>query len=144
MKQTAVEWLVEEISEKYNFRFATYYGQEIQQAKEMEKQQQGYSGEEVENIMAETWIQCVVNDGNDFKGAKDKILKQFKTDKIMEQTAVEWLINEMHKKEQGLIETSYNHLFDQAKEMEKQQIIDAHGNKTKKSSSFDRRIPQIG
>ena len=43
----------------------------------------------------------------------------------MKQTAVEWLINEMHKKEQGLIETSYNHLFDQAKEMEKQQIIDA-------------------
>jgi hypothetical protein len=36
---TAVEWLVEEITEKYNFRFATYYGQEIQQAKEMEKQQ---------------------------------------------------------------------------------------------------------
>ena len=42
----------------------------------------------------------------------------------MKQTAVEWLINEMHKKEQGLIETSYNHLFDQAKEIEKQQIID--------------------
>jgi uncharacterized protein YycO len=36
---TAVEWLVNEIAEKYNFRFATYYGQEIQQAKEMEKQQ---------------------------------------------------------------------------------------------------------
>ena len=42
----------------------------------------------------------------------------------MKQTAVEWLINEMHKKEQGLIETSYNHLFDQAKEMEKQQQDD--------------------
>ncbi len=39
----------------------------------------------------------------------------------MKQTAVEWLINEMHKKEQGLIETSYNHLFDQAKEIEEQQ-----------------------
>ena len=39
MKQTAVEWLVNEIAEKYNFRFATYYGQEIQQAKEMEKEQ---------------------------------------------------------------------------------------------------------
>jgi uncharacterized protein YycO len=36
---TAVEWLVNEIAEKYNFRFATYYGQEIQQAKEMEKEQ---------------------------------------------------------------------------------------------------------
>jgi hypothetical protein len=39
MGKTAVEWLVNEIAEKYNFRFATYYGQEIQQAIEMEKQQ---------------------------------------------------------------------------------------------------------
>ena len=38
MKQTAVEWFINEIAEKYNFRFAIYYGQEIQQAKEMEKQ----------------------------------------------------------------------------------------------------------
>jgi hypothetical protein len=38
------------------------------------------------------------------------------------QTAVEWLINEMHKKQHGLTETSYNHLFDQAKAMEKEQI----------------------
>jgi hypothetical protein len=37
-----------------------------------------YSEEEVEDIMAETWIQCVSNDGNDFKVAKDKILQQFK------------------------------------------------------------------
>jgi hypothetical protein len=42
------------------------------------------------------------------------------------QTAVEWLINEMHKKQHGLTETSYNHLFDQAKEMEKEQIMDAY------------------
>ena len=38
-QQSAVEWLVNEIAEKYNFRCATYYGQEIQQAKEMEKEQ---------------------------------------------------------------------------------------------------------
>jgi hypothetical protein len=44
---TAVEWLVNEIAEKYNFRFATYYGQEIQQAKEMEKNHQ-LSDEEIE------------------------------------------------------------------------------------------------
>jgi hypothetical protein len=50
MKQSAVEWLVNEIAEKYNFRFATYYGQEIQQAKEMEKQQ-GYSEEEVLELL---------------------------------------------------------------------------------------------
>jgi hypothetical protein len=40
----------------------------------------------------------------------------------MKQTAVEWLINEMHKKQHGLTETSYNHLFDQAKAMEKEQM----------------------
>lgn len=37
-----------------------------------------YSGEEVENIIAETWIQCVGNDGSNFKKLRDKILKQFK------------------------------------------------------------------
>lgn len=39
-----------------------------------------------------------------------------------ELTAVEWLINEMHKKEQGLINKSYNHLFDEAKQKEKEQM----------------------
>ena len=38
-KQTAVDWLVNEIAEKYNFRFSTFYSQEINQAKEKEKQQ---------------------------------------------------------------------------------------------------------
>jgi uncharacterized protein YycO len=38
-EKTAVQWLVNEIAEKYNFRFATYYGQEIQKALEMEKEQ---------------------------------------------------------------------------------------------------------
>ena len=37
-----------------------------------------YSEEEVKNIMAETWIRCVGNDGNDFKELRDKILEQFK------------------------------------------------------------------
>ena len=41
-------------------------------------------------------------------------------------TAVEWLINQLHKKQYGdYPELSYNKMFDQAKEMEKQQIIDA-------------------
>lgn len=39
INKTAVQWLVDEIAEKYNFRFATYYGQEIQRALQMEKQQ---------------------------------------------------------------------------------------------------------
>lgn len=36
---TAVEWLIKEIEEKYNFRFGNFYWYEIQQAKEMERQQ---------------------------------------------------------------------------------------------------------
>lgn len=36
-----------------------------------------YTEEEVKNIMAETWIRCVGNDGNDFKELRDKILEQF-------------------------------------------------------------------
>ena len=40
--------------------------------------EKSYSEEEVKDIMAETWIRCVGNDGNDFKELRDKILKQFK------------------------------------------------------------------
>ena len=37
-------------------------------------------------------------------------------------TAVEWLINELHKKQNGEgSDLSYNHIFDKAKEMEKEQ-----------------------
>jgi hypothetical protein len=39
-KETPVSWLVKEIEEKFNFRFASFYGQEIQQALEISKWQQ--------------------------------------------------------------------------------------------------------
>ena len=39
MKQTAVEWLVETITKKHDKHFSTFYGAEIEQAKEMEEQQ---------------------------------------------------------------------------------------------------------
>jgi len=39
MKDTAIEWLIKEIEEKYNFRFGNFYWAEIQQAKEMEREQ---------------------------------------------------------------------------------------------------------
>ena len=46
---------------------------------------------------------------------------------MKQQTAVEWLINQLHKKQYGdYPELSYNKMFDQAKEMEKQQIADAY------------------
>jgi hypothetical protein len=39
MKQTAVEWLVNEIQTKHDKSFLEFYGSEIEQAKEMEKEQ---------------------------------------------------------------------------------------------------------
>jgi hypothetical protein len=46
-------------------------------------------------------------------------------------TAVEWLEEQLNKNNEILFIS--DDLLEQAKEMEKQQIIDAHGNKTKKS-----------
>jgi hypothetical protein len=37
MRQTAVEWLVETITKKHDKDFSTFYGAEIEQAKEMER-----------------------------------------------------------------------------------------------------------
>ena len=48
-------------------------------------------------------------------------------------TAVEWLVENIREK--GLVASLWNEkVFEQAKEMEKQQIIDAHGSKFKNSS----------
>jgi len=46
----------------------------------------------------------------------------------MKQTAVEWLVDQITN---GTLHTK--ELISQAKEMEKQQIIEAHGNKLRKS-----------
>jgi hypothetical protein len=43
----------------------------------------------------------------------------------MKQTAVEWLINELQLYYEGKSKLVYYEIIDQAKEMEKQQIIDA-------------------
>lgn len=46
---------------------------------------------------------------------------------MTKQSAVEWLINELHKKQNGVSSNlSYNQIFDQAKEMEREQIIAAY------------------
>ena len=47
----------------------------------------------------------------------------------MKQTAVEWLEEQINGNELFYIDD----LFEQAKELEKQQIIDAHGDKLKQS-----------
>jgi hypothetical protein len=49
---------------------------------------------------------------------------------MSKQTAVEWLINELHRKQNGCgSELSFNHIFDKAKEMEREQIEESfkHG-----------------
>jgi hypothetical protein len=55
----------------------------------------------------------------------------------MKQTAVEWLVEKIsYSTSDGTIISYHfiiNKLVEQAKEMEKQQIVEAHGNKLKKS-----------
>ena len=44
----------------------------------------------------------------------------------MKQTAVEFLVIQLHGKQQGINNSSYNSIIEQALEMEKQQIQDAY------------------
>jgi hypothetical protein len=55
MKQTSVEWLINQLG-KSGFDFSSHQGN-IQQAKEIEKQQQGYSEEDMKQFA----FQCVAN-----------------------------------------------------------------------------------
>ena len=55
----------------------------------------------------------------------DELIIEFKTNKIMKQTAVEWLV-ENFKDNRFL--SAFEEEINQAKEMEKQQIIDAFNN----------------
>jgi len=70
---------LEEAAENYNLNTINAFGDyESFIAGAKWQKERSYSEEEVENIMAETWIQCVGNDGNNFKKVRNKILKQFK------------------------------------------------------------------
>jgi len=51
----------------------------------------------------------------------------------MKQTAVDWFQEQIIKIVCGTCELSEIEIFEQAKEMEKDQIIEAHGSKLKKS-----------
>jgi hypothetical protein len=48
--QTAVDWLVEEITKKHDKHFEEYYKAEIEQAKEIEKEQMIEFGEAMQEI----------------------------------------------------------------------------------------------
>ena len=54
----------------------------------------------------------------------------------MKKTAVEWLIENL-KKQSTDLSIWHNDLIEQAKEMEKQQIIDAHGSKLIEPKGLD-------
>jgi serine/threonine protein phosphatase PrpC len=55
----------------------------------------------------------------------------------MKQTAVEWLAEQITTVKWKMSDvTDRNSIIEQAKEMEKQQIIEAHGNQTKKSGGI--------
>ena len=64
---TAIEWLIREIEEKYNFRFGNFYWYEIQQAKEIENieklKRQLFIGKVSEIIgmdkTIELWKECI-------------------------------------------------------------------------------------
>jgi hypothetical protein len=55
MKQSGVEYLVEKIKPLYIGNFEMTFLNEIEQAKEIEKQQQGYSEEEVKEITKQAY-----------------------------------------------------------------------------------------
>jgi hypothetical protein len=63
-------------------------------------------------------------------------------------TAVEWLVDQMLKQgyfvnNKTLTYTMLDHLQQQAKEMERQQIIDAHGIQTKQNAGVSNYIYQL-
>ena len=74
MKQTAVEWLANEFYEKLEVKGdGALFNDLVEQAKEMEKQQQGYSEEDMlKSFMA--GIKCESNKGKNF----EQFIKQFK------------------------------------------------------------------
>lgn len=53
----------------------------------------------------------------------------------MKQTAVEWLIEQIELKNGKEFSSYYSEFIEQAKAMEREQIIEAHGNKQKTRSN---------
>jgi hypothetical protein len=80
--KTAVEWLEKEIEGLDTAMSFHYFKDKINQAKEMEKQQQGYSEEEVLNIINQ--VERFINkDKSTFTEIPNWFIEQFKkTNKI--------------------------------------------------------------
>jgi hypothetical protein len=60
MKQTAVEWLFQELDNYYQMEGNVIKKEILKQAKEMEKEQQGYSEEEVRKLLQSQRGNCYV------------------------------------------------------------------------------------
>lgn len=139
MKQTAVEWLIDQLTPSISLQ-QKYIDELKNQAKEMEKEQQGYS--EKDMIEFAEFVATYPDKNKNINGqilhAKSKydgaertidLLEQFKKNN-MKQTAVEWLKGVIdsfgNKHELQMSWSTLDEIIEQAKEMEKEQIIDAH------------------
>lgn len=75
LEEAAEKYVKDSSHELYELRKQCFLdGAKWQQEQDNNK----YSEEEVEKIIAETWITCVYNDGKYFTDNRNKILKQFK------------------------------------------------------------------
>jgi hypothetical protein len=73
---TAVEWLFQELDNYYQMKSNVIKKEILKQAKEIEKQQQGYSEEDVKTAFLDGWQ---LRDGNlPFPKAKNKWFNEFK------------------------------------------------------------------
>ena len=73
---TAVEWLVEQLP-IYGYNVVKIYPELLEQAKEMEKQQQDYSEEEVIQLVSD-WTDYRMSEDTKSKVTFKKWFKQFK------------------------------------------------------------------
>jgi hypothetical protein len=69
MKQTAVEWLFQELDNYYQMEGNVIKKEILKQAKEMEKEQQGYSEEDIKNAFFPKFT---------YNKAKNKWFNEFK------------------------------------------------------------------
>ena len=80
-KRRSLEEVIKGYKEQLTCSEATRNKKEINDSSFFERQAKRelrYSEEDIESIIAETWIQCVKNDGNNFEDARDGIIEQFK------------------------------------------------------------------
>lgn len=80
-KKRSLEEVIKGYKEQLTYSEATRNKKEINDSSFFERQAKRelrYSEEDIESIIAETWIQCVKNDGNNFEDARDGIIEQFK------------------------------------------------------------------